>query len=253
MMLGIANMKKLTLLVPALAVCLCAADFWQSKPFTDWTDKEAQKIETNSPWAKQVSTAMGGGNGPDTGRGKRGGSGSTGDIDSSMGSGGRGGGGGGAGQPQEVGGGAIPGGGASLTLVVSWATALPVRQAVVKAKFGAEAVTSPDAKKMLEEEQKYYGILVTGLPGRSVRANDKMKEALLKNTTLNVKGKDPIVATDVQAGGNEQKAVVLFLFPKSAALTVDDKDVEFSTKLGQMVVKQKFHLKDMVFNGKLEL
>jgi hypothetical protein len=138
-------------------------------------------------------------------------------------------------------------------LIVSWRTALPIREAVVKEKFGAETATSPDAKKMLEEEQKYYGIVVSGLPARSVRANDKMKDELLKNTSLLVKGKDPIVATNLQTGGNEQKAVVIFLFPRSAGLTLDDKEVEFSTKLGQLVVKQKFHLKEMVFNGKLEL
>ena len=34
---------------------------------------------------------------------------------------------------------------------------------------------------------------------------------------------------------------------------MDDKEVEFSTRLGQTMVKQKFHLKDMVFNGKLDL
>jgi hypothetical protein len=243
-------MKKLIPLLPALAVCLWAADFWQSKPYTDWTDKETQKLETNSPWSKQVAVSMGGGGGPDTSKGKRGGSGSAGDLDSS-GSGGSG----GRGQATEVGYGAIPGGGsgAGLNLIVSWRTALPIREAVVKEKFGAETATSPDAKKMLEEEQKYYGIVVSGLPARSVRANDKMKDELLKNTSLLVKGKDPIVATNLQTGGNEQKAVVIFLFPRSAGLTLDDKEVEFSTKLGQLVVKQKFHLKEMVFNGKLEL
>jgi hypothetical protein len=68
-----------------------------------------------------------------------------------------------------------------------------------------------------------------------------------------VKGKDPIQASDVKTGGNEQKGVVLFLFPKTAPFSLDDKDVEFSTKLGPILVKQKFHLKDMVFNGKLDL
>ncbi len=35
-------------------ISVWAADFWQSKPYTDWTDKETQKIETTSPWSKQV-------------------------------------------------------------------------------------------------------------------------------------------------------------------------------------------------------
>ncbi len=44
-----------------------------------------------------------------------------------------------------------------------------------------------------------------------------MKESLLQNTTLTVKGKDPIQATDVQTGGNEQRAIVVFIFPKTGA------------------------------------
>jgi hypothetical protein len=245
-------MKKIALLLLILAIGLWAADFWQTKPFTDWSDKDVQKIETNSPWAKQVSIATGeGGGGGGTGKGgRKGGGGGGGGEDPAMGSGGNA--GGTRAQTQEVGGG-MGGGGASITLVVCWQTALPIRQSVAKKKFGAEAGTSPDAKKLIEEEQKYYAILVMGLPGRSMRNGDKMKDALLKNTTLSVKGKDPIQASDVQSGGNEQKAIVLFLFPKTAPLDIDDKDVEFSTKFGPLVVKQKFHLKDMVFNGKLEL
>jgi hypothetical protein len=46
---------------------------------------------------------------------------------------------------------------------------------------------------------------------------------------------------------------MLFLFPKTVPLTLDDKDVEFSSKVGSLMVKQKFHLKDMVFDGKLDL
>jgi hypothetical protein len=244
-------MKKITALLLGLAICIWAADFWQTKPYTDWTDKEAQKIETSSPWAKQVPVALGGGGSAGSaGKGHRGGS--TSEIDGGGTGGNMGGGGAGKnGGMQDADG--IGSGGASMTLTVSWRTALAVRQAVAKQKFGAEAATSADAKKLVEDEQKVYAVMVGGLPGRSVRGNDKMKETLLQNTSLIVKGRDPIQATDVQTGGNEQRAVLVFLFPKTAPLTLDDKDVEFSTKLGTIVVRQKFHLKDMVFNGKLDL
>jgi hypothetical protein len=244
-------MKKITPLLLILAVSLWAADFWQAKPYTDWNDKEILKIETNSPWAKQVAVSMGegGGGGSKGGRSKGGGGGAGGD-DPAMGSGGNAGGRG----IQEVGGGAPGGGGASLNLTVCWQTALPVREAVAKKKFGAEAATSADAKKLIQEEQKFYAIVVSGFPGRAMRANgDKMKEMLLQSTTLTVKGKDPIQATDVQTSSSDQKGLALFVFPKTTPLSLDDKEVEFSTKLGPLVVKQKFHLKEMVLNGKLEL
>jgi len=245
-------MKKVIPLLLGLAIGVCAADFWLTKPYTEWSDKDIQKLETNSPWSKQVPLSLSGpGGGPDTGRARRGGSGSGGDLDSPMGSGGTG--GGGRGNPQEAGGGAIPGGGASSSVTVSWRSALAFREAVAKEKFGAEAATSADAKKIIEDEPKFYLVMISGLPGRALHSNDKMKESLLQSTSLIVKGKDPIQATDVQTGGNEQRPVVLFVFPKTAPLSVDDKDVEFSTKLGTIVVRQKFHLKDMMFNGKLDL
>jgi hypothetical protein len=244
-------MKKLSPFF-ALAVSVCGADFWQSKPFTDWSDKEVQKMETNSPWSKQVSIAMGegGGSGRGGGRGSRaGGGGSVGGEDTTVATGA---GGSTGGRSQDSG--TIGGGGTSMTITVSWRTALPMRQAVAKMKYPGDAITSPDAKKMIEEDQKYYGILVSGLPAGSGRGGgERMKDALMKNTTLSVKGKELIQVADIQTGGNEQKPVVLFLFPRTVELSVDDKDVEFSTKLGPLMVKQKFHLKDMVLNGKLEL
>ena len=64
-------MKKVATLSLALAMCAWAADFWTSKPYPEWNEKEVQKIEMNSPWSKQVSFAMGGGGegGPDRARG----------------------------------------------------------------------------------------------------------------------------------------------------------------------------------------
>lgn len=244
-------MKKILLLLPGVAISVWAADFWLSKPYTEWSERDIQKIETNSPWSKQVTLSLSGNNaGPDTGRAKRGGNGSGGDLDSPMG------GGGGSGRnstPPEVGGGVVPQRGGDLSVIVSWRSALAFREAVAKDKFGAEAATSADAKKIIDTEPNSYLVMISGLPGRTVRGNDKIKDSLLQNTSLIVKGKNPIQASDVQTGGNEQRAVVVFVFPKTVPISVDDKDVEFSTKLGSIVVKQKFHLKDMMFNGKLDL
>src|SRR5580698_2999495 len=39
------------------AVSLLSADFWQSKPFTEWNDKDVQKLLQSSPWAKPLNVA----------------------------------------------------------------------------------------------------------------------------------------------------------------------------------------------------
>jgi hypothetical protein len=47
--------------------------------------------------------------------------------------------------------------------------------------------------------------------------------------------------------------VIRFHFPKSDAISADDKEVKFVCQMGPMKVERKFTLKEMVFNGKLEL
>ena len=51
----------------------------------------------------------------------------------------------------------------------------------------------------------------------------------------------------------EASVVVLCYFPRTDAITLEDKDVEFITKLGPMEIKKKFKLEDMVFGGHLAL
>ncbi len=88
------------------AVLLFAADFWEKKPYTEWTEKEARRVVTDSPWARNANVTFGGGVG-DTGEG---GMGRPGGGMGGPGGGGMGGPGGGMGGP---GGGGMggPGGG----------------------------------------------------------------------------------------------------------------------------------------------
>jgi len=46
---------------------------------------------------------------------------------------------------------------------------------------------------------------------------------------------------------------VLIGFPRTAAIALEDQDVEFASQIGAADVKYKFKLKDMVLKGKLEL
>ena len=38
-------------------VALAAADFWEEKDFTAWSDKEVEKMLTDSPWAKGAGSS----------------------------------------------------------------------------------------------------------------------------------------------------------------------------------------------------
>jgi len=253
-------MKKLAMLAAA-AVSLWAADFWVAKPYTDWSMKEAQKIIGDSPWARRTDVPLEVRMPPassqsDRGRGGRGGGGDIGSADGGL-SGGAGL-AGGRGGP----GGAAPNDGPmtqTASVLLIWQTALPVKQALAKAKYGAEAGTSAEAKAFLEREEQYFVLNMSGLPANLARAAEgDNKAGLLKLTSLSVKGKDPVAAMDVQISKREKAVDAMFVFPRMmpgspAPFSVDDRELEFSTKFDKTPVRYRFKLKDMVYHGKLEL
>ena len=260
-------MKKLWFACPVafltFAVSLWAADFWQAKPFAEWNEKDVQKMLQSSPWSKPFSVALAGG-GSDTASkvGKRAGGGTS--ASSTMGGGSMSGPAGTAeqgglgryagskGDPgaSSSGGGGVP----TINLVVRWQSAMPVREAVVKAKFGEEATTSPEAKKALEEPVNHYILAVGGVPKGALQGDsEELKKQMLAQSMLLIKGRDPIKPVDFMTQGSGHTAEVLFAFPKTAPITEDDKEVEFVVKIGDYSIKQRFRLKDMLINGKLDL
>lgn len=145
------------------------------------------------------------------------------------------------------------GGGAAIELVVRWQTALPVRQALLKIKYGKEVATSDEAKKFLAAEDPNYVIFVEGLPPQMMKMGAKLQEALKQATVLKRKDKEPIQAAAVQIGQTQRGNVAVIMFPRAANIVPDDKEVEFYTKLGNSELKTKFRLKDMMFGEKLAL
>jgi hypothetical protein len=243
-------MKKITALVIFLSACLWAADFWQVKSFGEWSDKDVHRMIENSPWAKQYSLA----NTPPTnnGRGRGGGGGRSADgpiadmSQDGMGSA--------AGRNRTDSSDDVRGP-APVTLTIRWQAALPVKQALLRLKYGSEAATSSEAKKILENQDDAYVIGIVGLSQGLVRGVPvQIKRDLMEFTFLSSKGKDNLHPADVQFNSSASQFIdVYFLFPKKTPFTLDDKEIEFTTKFGTLVIKERFRLKDMVINGKLEL
>jgi hypothetical protein len=239
-------MKKTAGLLVLFCFGLAAADFWQ-KPYTEWSDKDTAKMMTDSPWAKSVSVSM-------SGPGGAGGA-----PPMPPGGGGGFGGPGGPGGPQG-GGGSEFGPGAQGTapptfdVVARWQSALPIRQAFVRLKFGAEANKSAEAGKILEQQDKPYEIVLSGPMGMFLggKPGDAAK-ALSEVSFLSSRRTGEIKAVQIEVGKPGKTMDVVFAFPRSMPFTVEDKEVELVTKLGTSTLKYKFKLKDMVLNGKLEM
>ena len=237
-------MKKAAGLLLLFTCGLLAADVWQ-KPYTDWSDKDAAKMITNSPWAKSASVSMvgPGGNGAAPPIVPGGGVGASG-----RGGGPQGGGGSEFGPGAQ--GSAVP----SLDVVARWQSALPIRQAYVRLKFGAEADTSADARKVLDQQERPYEIVLSGPMGMFLagKPGDAAK-ALSEVSFLSSSRTGAMKAFQIEVGQPGKTMDVVLAFPRSMPFTVEDKEVQFTTKMGSSILKYKFKLKDMVLNGKLEM
>lgn len=262
--------KLVTLL--ALPAALFAAEIWQQKPAADWSEKDCSRLVTKSPWAKDTAVTIGGmagsggGMGNGGGRGGRGGggggmAGGAGGADSGgagIGTGGDGGGRGGGGRGGDEGGPQMP---EVPHVVIRWDSAMPVREAMKKVSL-SKTVDAEDVKA-------FYiisidGIRLTGRGGRGGGAaqaasgirqmSPEQQERLKAVTNLTAKTKDAIQPGKIEGLTEEDgKMTLRFYFPRSADLSLDDKEVTFQTRVGPMEVKQKFVLKDMTFDGKLAL
>ena len=215
---------------------LLAADSWRKKPYTAWDDKDIQKILNDSPWAREVNVIISGrgeearssspvaGVGGGSGRG-------------SEGMGGRGNTGmGGAGS-------AAP----TFSLVVRLVSALPVRQAMMRARYGDKVGSSPEAAKVLSTPDNYYVVALAGL-----RRPPGDVQAIKEKSALRVKGKEPFEPVQVRA---ENGMIVLFFPREGHPIAVEDGEVEVQVRLPDLAspIRRSFKLKDMVYDGKLEL
>ncbi|BDC51070.1 hypothetical protein F183_A33860 [Bryobacterales bacterium F-183] len=250
-----------------------AAEIWQQKPPAEWSDKDCLKLMSKSAWAKESTLSGGAGPMRQPGMGRM-------EVDPSTGApgpnqqigggleppggggggggmgGGRGGmgGGGGGGMGGMGGGGGVggPGAAAMPKATVRWESAAPYQEAMKK--MHAEGASASDV-------EGFYVITVSGLKlglGRggnsaTVEQLNRARERMKDQTQLTRKGKDPINCAKVEGTPSVEGTTLRFYFPRSEPISVEDKDVQFETKMGPMELKTKFALKDMVWNGKLAI
>lgn len=145
-----------------------------------------------------------------------------------------------------------------------WQSALPVKQALLKQKYGTEVATSPEAKKFLDQDEAYYILKVNspmrpGGPGGAGGAGasggaEKAVEMIKQSASLRRKGKEPIAPEKVQFVPRQGGVDMFLMFSKKDAIVEEDKEVEFVFK-NEMTgeIKYKFRLKDMIVGDKLAL
>ncbi len=254
-------MCKASIFVPAIVISgivsvAIAASSWQKSDPSQWTSEDVYQILNNSPWSKPVKVNVAarssgyGDQGPSNG-GNGGTWGSGGQMPIGMG---RGGGMGGMGRGRGNRG-SSPGG-EQTTVTVQWESALPVRLAEAKMNGGA---VDGAAMKPLDE----YVIAVIGLPksglgpqwssgGSGADSDDARLADHLKVVTVLSIGNERLNPAKVELNQGRDGRTI-FHFAKSEPVTVRDKDAEFRITADRMEIKKKFALRDMEYQGKLEL
>lgn len=223
--------------IALLATTLWGAGFWDKKDFKQWDAREVTRLLENSPWAKKVAIVAGspmnafsGGQGG----GRRGGGGGGGGIPGG-GGGGAGAGRGGAGRGG--GGGGFGGGGGaqmqapSISLLIRFAQAAPIKQAIIKSHMGESTEVTEQMQQYLDNEEPYYVVAVLGIPQALERfAEDPVRFA--QSARLRIKKKDDILAQKAEVEQTTQGEVAfVYYFPKDVPIEMADKEVEFFMKL----------------------
>jgi hypothetical protein len=216
-------------LTSGFAPAFAPKEFWNEKKPSDWSSEEIELLLNKSPWAKEAAVSYyGGQNGPlsNTLPGTRS---NRSNRNASSGT-----------SPSAT----SP---ADWKAIVRWESALPVREAL-------KAKPSPDI-------EKYYILNMVGdvpsvgaTPDEDESQRKSRFEALKLVTKLEHKG-DAILLSRVAAAPKSAMSLAgtLFYFSRDLALQPKDNQAIFSTKLGPIDVKCKFALKDMMYQGNLEL
>jgi len=207
---------------------LVAAEFWETKPFRDWSEKEARKVLEDSPWAALIAVPLpnrGPVPTPDSAGGGRGG-------------GGRGGGAEGFG-PAPV----------RVRLTISWRSALPLKQATARQQAANGGTIAPDMEAALAREDELYVVAIQGLPPQYTQSGPTSTI----DAFLHRNGKPDIPAARGASQPARGGAILFVGFPRTDPITLADGDVEFDLKIGAFGIRKKFKLKDMLFHGRLEL
>lgn len=231
----------------ACTATVFAAQRWGSKPYTEWSSEDVERLLTDSPWAKQASASFGapereemgvtppaGASGPPGSQAPVTRSSSRGVSDGKWD----------GGVSRNVDG-ELP----TLPVTVRWESALPVRQALLRSRdAGGNAPVA--------ESDKNYIVTVIGLVSRGAGANaesdlQQLQDQLMRTSGILRKAKPPITPEAVKI--DSSTGAIHILFPRTNPIALNDKEVTFATQFGSMKVRQRFRLKDMVYRGKLEL
>lgn len=238
------SLSRRTLLALWATAASPQAAFWDRKKFSEWSDEEVRRLLTDSPWAQVLTVPL------KLEKSEPGGPATWKDIP-------------GAGptlpdaRPGGMGGSPVGGIGAprpklprQAQIVVRWSSALPVRQALVRHKYGAE-VDSVPARRLLEREEPFYVIEVLGIPSLVAhRGPELVQSELYRTAYLRTKTGRLLRADSVYVAVQGLFLGITIRFPRQEALTDKDGWVDIGARTEAFEFVRRFELRRMVYAGR---
>tara|TARA_B100001123_G_scaffold4333_1_gene5671 strand:+ start:10974 stop:11738 length:765 start_codon:yes stop_codon:yes gene_type:complete len=223
-----------------LSGSLIAANFWEERFFTSWSEEEIEQMLTDSPWSRKVTVVLDESRRSQARRRAANAAGQRDDGRRII-------------PPSDIppleGIGPVP---ERMTLTVSWRSALPVKQALARAQAGIGEQIPAEQQAFLLQFEPLYVVSVAGVPRQF--AERVKRPVLLRQTYLERPNKVPIMAEDVEAFIESEETVILeFAFLRDDPITIDDDEVWFSMTLGAVEVQRSFRPEEMMFGDSLEL
>lgn len=250
-------LKKVSLVpVSFLCVyCLTAKDFWVERPFTEWSQREAIKMLTKSPWslAQTVRYRASLITGPSPAEPRSGCETCPSEAESVPAT---------LSDPRLLDAGESRASVSQRTYFVRFQTATPVRMALARLAVLSGNVTGEKAQEYLEDVEFPGQIVVVMEPasGQDTTELDRVTFSYLKEHAylLLKKSKTRVplqqYVTPSQFGGSQ----AFFIFPREeneqAVVSLDEGEVRFVCHLNSDTkIERKFKLKDMLYRGVLDL
>jgi hypothetical protein len=236
----------IALLAISSTLSVLGKDFWDDKPFTEWSQQEAMKILSESPWAR-TQTIMAGvlGAGQQQSNSSR-----VKDLPRVQ-------------SPGTNSGAALSqagvsfGAGEPVPLFVRWHSSARIRQALGRLGQLQQNVPEAEVKKFAETPMEDYQIAVTGplLDAFNQMSLSSFQEKTFLTSKKNKAKK--IALKSYVAPKDRQDGVALFSFSRlvdgKPTLTAEDDEIEFVAQAGKINVKASFKLSKMMSDGKLDL
>ncbi len=223
---------RVALIMLVGAGLLWAAEPWKEKPFTEWTQKDVERVAQDSPWAHFVEVP--GASGPGEGAIARSEVSGTKPLSDTAG-------------PQSAG-----------RYLVQWASALTLRQARVRSAQLAARENAEESAAILAVTPPYYILAVVG---PNLNAFEEMKEDGTKAASyLELKTSKKRIAPEaaqfIRQNGRVLQVIIFFPREAEGTLTIAESEikVEFHCRAGKSEIETTFDLRKMVTrDGKPDL